>query len=316
MVLRVSDRQNEKSDFQVKSLTFISQSVATKQTINWEPPRDQLSPADDPSHIEDSFPVSKIVSTQPSKSNMAQPHTDHNPLTSTDGPTAASGGELQPSPHENIQRIKEIANPAPLGLGAFAVSLFVLSLINIHTLNVRTPNILVALAFAYGGLVQLLAGMWEMAIGNTFGATVLSSYGGFWLSFGIIFTPAFGIQDAYKDDGEFHAAIALYLWAWFIFTTLCLLLTLRSTVAFAALFLVLDVTFLCLAVSEQNQGQNSVLAARWTKAGGWLGIVTAALAWWNMFAGMVDRGNFWWKVSVGSLDKTNTKRRMREDDAA
>lgn len=28
-----------------------------------------------------------------------------------------------------------------------------------------------------------------MAVGNTFGATVLSSYGGFWISVGITFTP-------------------------------------------------------------------------------------------------------------------------------
>ena len=39
------------------------------------------------------------------------------------------------------------------------------------------------LALAYGGVAQLLAGMWEFRTGNTFGATAFTSYGAFWLSF-------------------------------------------------------------------------------------------------------------------------------------
>lgn len=96
---------------------------------------------------------------------------------------SASGGDLEPGPHTPVRQEKKIANPAPLGLAAFALTTFVLSLINLGAEGLTEPNLVVALAFGYGGLVQLLAGMWEMAIGNTFGATALSSYGGFWLSF-------------------------------------------------------------------------------------------------------------------------------------
>jgi len=119
---------------------------------------------------------------------------DHggNPLAhaATNDPTrslAAFGGHFQPGLYAKPSA--KFANPAPLGLSAFALTTFVLSVIQMGAKDLTEPNIVVASAFGYGGLVQLLAGMWEMATGNTFGATALSSYGGFWISFAIILTP-------------------------------------------------------------------------------------------------------------------------------
>lgn len=228
---------------------------------------------------------------------------------------SASGGDFQPAPHENIQQQKKIANPAPLGLGAFALTTFVLSLVNLGTRKVHEPNLVVALAYGYGGLVQLLAGMWEMAIGNTFGATALSSYGGFWISFGIILTPGFGIVDSYtnKETGvsDFNDIFALYLWGWFIFTTLCMLLTLRSTVAFASLFIVLDAAFLCLALAEQGAVSSPSASAALGKAGGAFGLGAAFLAWYNMFAGMADSTNFWFNIPVSHLPWSEKKKAER-----
>jgi len=189
---------------------------------------------------------------------------------------------------------QKIANPAPLGLGAFALTTFVLSLINVGANSITAPNVVVGLAYAYGGLIQLLAGMWEMAVGNTFGATALSSYGGFWISFGIVLTPAFGIVDSYTDTttgvSSFNAAFALYLWAWFFFTFCMLMLTLRSTVAFFSLFFTLDLAFLFLAI--QHQVTDATTAAHMGVAGGSFGLVAAFLAWYNMFAGIADSSNF------------------------
>ena len=71
----------------------------------------------------------------------------------------AFGGELQPGLYRPV-RDRKLANPVPLGLSAFALTTFVLSLINMQTRHVAVPNIVVGLAFGYGGLVQLLAGMW------------------------------------------------------------------------------------------------------------------------------------------------------------
>src|SRR5262245_54474865 len=76
-----------------------------------------------------------------------------------------------------------IANPAPLGLAAFALTTFVLSMFNAGLLGAGGEPIVFGLALAYGGLAQLLAGMWEFRTGNTFGAVAFTSYGAFWLSF-------------------------------------------------------------------------------------------------------------------------------------
>lgn len=71
----------------------------------------------------------------------------------------AFGGEFQPGLYKGVEG-RKFANPAPLGLSAFALTTFVLSLINMGTLGLDQPTIIISLAFGYGGLVQLLAGMW------------------------------------------------------------------------------------------------------------------------------------------------------------
>jgi uncharacterized protein len=71
----------------------------------------------------------------------------------------AFGGEFQPGLYKGVEN-RKFANPAPLGLSAFALTTFVLSLINMGTLGLSEPTIIISLAFGYGGLVQLLAGMW------------------------------------------------------------------------------------------------------------------------------------------------------------
>jgi len=123
----------------------------------------------------------------------------------------AFGGSFQPGlykpPTDNQ------ANPAPLGLAGFALTTFLLSLVNLGTRDLTAPNMVVGPAFAYGGLCQLLAGMWELGYGNTFGGWALGSYGGFWISLGIIFTPGgFGIAEAYGgENAAFYNALGLYL---------------------------------------------------------------------------------------------------------
>ena len=75
------------------------------------------------------------------------------------------------------------ANPAPLGLAGFAMTTFVLSIFNAHLVSTAGEGVVLGLALAYGGIAQLLAGMWEFRTGNTFGAVAFSSYGAFWISF-------------------------------------------------------------------------------------------------------------------------------------
>jgi uncharacterized protein len=176
--------------------------------------------------------------------------------------------------------VTSVANPAPLGLCAFALTTFVLSSANAGF--IKGGAIVIGLALFYGGLVQLLAGLQEFKAGNTFGATAFCSYGGFWLSVGVILTPAFNIVGAYGGDTPaFHTAFGYFLLGWTIFTALMLLGALRSNFALIAVFGLLFVTFLLLALAELGAG--SGLA----QAGGWFGLLTAIVAWYTALAGIL-----------------------------
>ncbi|QDS68925.1 hypothetical protein FKW77_008332 [Venturia effusa] len=228
----------------------------------------------------------------------------------------AFGGAFQPGLYATPK--KGIANPAPLGLSAFALTTFILSLINMNSRGVNEPNIVVASAFAYGGLVQLLAGMWEMAVGNTFGATALSSYGGFWISFAITLTPGgFGIVSALGGAATplFLNSFGFFLFGWFIFTFLLLLCTLKSTVAFFMLFFTLDLAFLCLGIGYLDHSVSAAGAAAPNhtaiKAGGGFGILAAFLAWYNAFAGIADSSNSFFVVPVAHFPWSDKGRERR-----
>lgn len=187
---------------------------------------------------------------------------------------------LSPPPSHNF------ANPGPLGLCAFALTTFVLSMYNAQAMGVTTPNVVVGLTAFYGGAVQLFAGLWEIMVGNTFGGTALSSYGGFWLSYMAINIESFGIVAAYGDDTEqFHNAVAFFLLGWAIFTFMLTLCTMKSTVAFCALFSCLTLTFILLAAGDFS-GKVGV-----TRAGGVVGVITAFLGFYNAFAGVANSQN-------------------------
>lgn len=229
----------------------------------------------------------------------------------------AFGGEFQPGLYKPTTH-RKFANPAPLGLCGFALTTFVLSLINIGVRGVKIPNIVVGLAFGYGGLVQLLAGMWEMAVGNTFGATALSSYGGFWISFAIILTPGgFDISAAYADAGPNaeNFALGYYLAGWYIFTTLLLLCTLRSTVAFFLLFFFLDLAFLMLFIARLYPTSEGAPQNALNKAGGYFGIFSAFMAWYNAFAGLADSSNSFFVVPVAHFPWSEKGRERRVSKA-
>jgi succinate-acetate transporter protein len=167
-----------------------------------------------------------------------------------------------------------IANPGPLGLAAFALTTFVLSMFNANLVSSAGEPVVVGLALAYGGIAQLLAGMWEFRTGNTFGATAFASYGAFWLSFWALnqFYAA-KIPEAHVGD-----AVGLYLIAWGIFTTYMFVASLRTTAAVALVFILLAITFFVLGIGDAG-GNDSI-----SKIGGWLGLATAIAAWYASFA--------------------------------
>jgi uncharacterized protein len=171
-----------------------------------------------------------------------------------------------------------IADPGPLGLAGFAMTTFVLSCVNAGLVTKAVEPVVLPLALFYGGLVQLLAGMWEFRKANTFGALAFSSYGAFWLSFAAyvkFIAPGLPPATAVSATG-------LFLLAWTIFTAHMTVASLRVSGVIAAVFIVLLATFIFLTVGTYSG------AAVITTIGGYLGIVTAALAWYASFTGVTN----------------------------
>jgi succinate-acetate transporter protein len=170
------------------------------------------------------------------------------------------------------------ADPGPLGLGAFALTTFVLSMFNANLVSHAGEPVVLGLALAYGGIAQLLAGMWEFRTGNTFGAVAFTSFGAFWLSFWALVT-----FFADKIPAEhLGAALGLYLIAWGIFTTYMFVASLRTTAAIALVFVLLAATFFLLGIGNANESESLV------EIGGWCGLATAAAAWYASFAAVVN----------------------------
>lgn len=174
-----------------------------------------------------------------------------------------------------------IADPGPLGLAAFAMTTFVLSVFNANIIGAAALVVVVLpLALFYGGAVQILAGMWEFRKNNTFGALAFSSYGAFWITFAwYVRYVAPGLPVARE-----HEAAGLFLLAWTIFTAYMLLASFRTNMVLSAVFAVLFATFLMLAIGHLAAPPNATVI----KAGGWLGLVTAFLAWYASAAGVTN----------------------------
>jgi succinate-acetate transporter protein len=181
------------------------------------------------------------------------------------------------------------ADPGPLGLAAFAGTTFVLSMINSGLVGDKThPGggllpLVAALALAYGGIAQLLAGIWEFRTGNTFGAVAFSSYGAFWISFFFI------VQSVSANAGsEVFSGLGLYLWMWGIFTAYMFIASLRTTGAVALVFLLLAITFIVLGIGNSALAGTTSVTNGTIKLGGYLGILTAIAAWYASFAAVIN----------------------------
>jgi succinate-acetate transporter protein len=169
------------------------------------------------------------------------------------------------------------ADPAPLGLAGFAATTFFLSSVNAGLLPKTVEGAVFGLAIFYGGIAQLLAGMWEFTKGNTFGALAFSSFGAFWLSFWYLVShlPKASASDVSK-------AVGTYLLVWTIFTAYMFIASMRTSGAIMAVFALLTLTFLFLTIGAYADSSGM------TKVGGWLGLVTALVAWYASFAGVFN----------------------------
>ncbi len=180
-----------------------------------------------------------------------------------------------------LARVPGLADPVPLGIAGFAMTTFALSCVNAGFFGgtAATPMVL-GLAIFYGGLVQLLAGMWAFRRGETFVAVAFSSYGGgFWLSYFFLdYFIAPHLASSVAGD-----AIGLYLLCWLIFTFYMTIAALRTNAAVLCVFVTLTATYLLLVLAELGVATSSLLPIA-----GYVGITCGVAAWYVAFAHVVN----------------------------
>src|SRR5579862_9249033 len=183
-----------------------------------------------------------------------------------------------------------IADPAPLGLAGFALTTFLLSG---HNASFIPDLIWVGPAIFYGGLAQFAAGMWEFRNRNVFGATAFSTYGAFWMGLGLFII--LGVDTsrwlAAYTGGDLTNALAWFLFAFAVFNTYMLIGSMQVNTAVFGVFLTLEITEILLVIGFFNASHhtgNATYNNFWLHAGGWAGIVTAAVAWYASAAGVLN----------------------------
>lgn len=180
-----------------------------------------------------------------------------------------------------------VADPAPLGLAAFALTTFLLSAANAGLMKSATGDAWLGYAFAYGGLGQLIAGLYEFRNKNVFGATAFCTYGGFWIGLGL-----WALLVAPSPAGTpplvaaAHAAagnkdLGWILLAFAIFNTYMLIWSSQLNAAVFTVFLTLELTEIVLFIGFLSANANII------KVGGYVGIVTAIAAWYTSAAGVI-----------------------------
>jgi len=168
----------------------------------------------------------------------------------------------------------KLANPAPLGLAGFALTTWMLSLVNAGFYTGASVPMVLALAFAFGGTAQFVAGLLEFPRGNTFGFVAFCTYGAFWWSFAL-FVKFFA-------TGVPAGTVAWYLFMWGIFTLYMFIGSLKLNRALQSIFLALFLTFFVLAAGDWTG--NPIIH----QAGGYLGLITAVLAFYLSAAEVIN----------------------------
>jgi len=187
-----------------------------------------------------------------------------------------------------------VADPAPLGLAAFALTTFLLSAVNAGWAKSSTGFDWWGYAIAYGGIAQLLAGMWEFKNKNVFGATAFSTYGGFWIGLGLWLHVT--VPDAAAAKGfnalELNKDLGWIVLAFLIFNTYMLIISTQVNVAVFGVFLTLEITEIFLVIGNFTTKAPALppdpTNSKMIMIAGIVGIITAAVAWYASAAGVIN----------------------------
>jgi uncharacterized protein len=184
-----------------------------------------------------------------------------------------------------------IADPAPLGLAAFALTTFLLSAVNAGWAKSSTGFDWWGYAIAYGGLCQLLAGMWEFRNRNVFGATAFSTYGGFWIGVGLwlhFIAPTASATDLVALNRDLGWILLVFA----IFNTYMLIISTQLNTAVFLVFLTLELTEIFLFIGNFTTKVPALppnpTSSTWIVIGGYIGMVTALVAWYTSAANVMN----------------------------
>ncbi|VVT58146.1 uncharacterized protein SAPINGB_P006060 [Magnusiomyces paraingens] len=210
---------------------------------------------------------------------------------------------------------RKFGNPVPLGVAGFSMSLFIVSLINTGARDVSNGALAAGLCMVYSGLIELIAGIWCIVAENTWAATLITSFSGFWISYGFILIDAFGMVSAYKDTpGQLQSVLGFYLVGWTLFSAVMWSFTFRSTwVLFSLMFFV--VIILCLLSAGQFLLlSHPTTATNCTKAGGVIGVFTAFIGWYIVYEGIATNENTFFVPPVLLMPQTVLGRKKKSQE--
>jgi hypothetical protein len=197
-----------------------------------------------------------------------------------------TSAEARPAPPKTDS---SIGDPAPLGLAGFGLTTLILMVIDIGWLNGGATIGVLALAAAYGGLAQFVAGLWAFRRGNTFSGTAFCSFGAFWLSY-VLFVWFFGAKIGSTDPSVSTLQVAngfvgLFLLSWGIFTAYMAVASLAASKMVTVVFVLLAITFVLLAIGAWG---DDAPGAGFTRIGGVVGLLTAIAALYTSFADVTN----------------------------
>ncbi|RLV96512.1 Ammonia transport outward protein 2 [Spathaspora sp. JA1] len=227
---------------------------------------------------------------------------------------SSSGTESNADPHWPLQHEPhQFADAGAVGLSGFCFTAFVAGLFFARAKSVAIPNAVVGLATFYGGMIEMLCGIWEMAKANTYMATLHTSYGALWISFAAIFIPTFGVAQAYADEPEqFRNALGFFFLAWGLLSFMFFLLSWKTTYPLLATSFLLMVSMFCLTGGYMREKHS----ASTLKAAGILLIITACCGWYVVYSAVSNRQNTYLSAYPIHLpDFTRAKKNKSEPKA-
>lgn len=171
-----------------------------------------------------------------------------------------------------------LADPGAWAITAFATTSFILGMYNTGLMDAGSLPVFLPVAFFFGGLIQILVAVLEVARGNLFGAVVFGTYGPFWVVFGAIET-WFG--EMVQPASATSSGVALFLAMFAVVTFYFFLASLGTDWVLVGVFALIFIGLVFLAIGQQSGTMG------WTKAGGWVTLAFAVLAWYHAAADMI-----------------------------